>query len=120
MTDGKVLWETGPTLDAEGRTAGVPFGKFWWTFGIKLRPDHVYRVIVVYENPTDELIPGGGMGVVGGVFKPSEEWPAVDPNDPLYAANMEKTIKTAEMRSMGMDMTHGAGQEQEGGHVHNR
>jgi hypothetical protein len=48
------------------------------------------------------------MGVLGGIFKPGDGWPALDPDDPLYVANMSKTQRTANMRAMGTDMGHGA------------
>ena len=115
LTEGVVLWETGPTLDEHGRVVGVPVGKFWWKFGIRLEADHVYRVTVAYDNPTGETLVDGGMGVLGGVFVPSRgaAWPALDPNDPDYIANLENTRLTAERRAMGMpaeggDHGHGA------------
>jgi hypothetical protein len=75
---------------------------------------------VIYDNPTGQLLPGGGMGVLGGIFKPGEKWPTLDPGDPLYVANMEKTQRTAEKRSMGMDMTHGTSGGQSESHEHQR
>jgi hypothetical protein len=73
LTEGKVLWETGPTLDENGRVVGVPVGKFWWKGGIRLKADHVYQ-----------------------------RWPALDPNDPDYITNLENTRLTADRRAMGM------------------
>jgi hypothetical protein len=108
VTEGKVLWETRPELDEEGRVVGVPVGKFWWKGGIGLHPEHTYRLTVFYDNPTGKTLPGGGMGVLGGIFKPGDGWPALDPDDPLYVANMSKTQRTANMRAMGTDMGHGA------------
>ncbi len=107
VTEREVLWETGPELDERGRVSGVPVGEFWWKGGIKLHPDHTYRLTVIYDNPTAEVLPGGGMGVLGGVFKPSAEWPSLDPSDAQYLANMDKTRRAAEVRALGMDMTHG-------------
>jgi hypothetical protein len=111
VTAGEVLWETAPVVGDDGHVAGVPVGEFWWKGGIKLSPDHRYRLTVIYDNPTGETIPGGGMGVLGGAFKPSEPWPEVDRADPAYVTNMETTQRTAEMRAMGMDGSHG-------GHAH--
>ncbi|MGD2216571.1 MAG: hypothetical protein PVJ64_07440 [Gemmatimonadales bacterium] len=108
VTEGKVLWETRPELDEEGHVVKVPIGQFWWKGGIVLRPEHTYRLTVIYDNPTGRTLPGGGMGVLGGVFKPGEDWPRLDPRDPLYVANMDETQRTAAMRATGMDMTHGA------------
>ncbi len=115
VTEGKVLWQTGPELNEAGRVVGVPLGKFWWKGGIALRPDHTYRLTVVYDNPTGGLLKGGGMGVLGGVFKPARgaEWPSLDPKDPDYLANLEETRQTAMQRAMGMGATSG-----EHGHEH--
>lgn len=117
LTQGKVLWETGPELNEEGRVVAVPVGKFWWKGGIELRPDHRYRLTVVYENPTGAKLVGGGMGVLGGVFLPARgvEWPSLDPSDPEYLANLEETRLTAERRAMGMA---GAAREHGAEHVH--
>jgi len=115
VTDGKLLWETPPEVDEQGRTVGVPVGKFWWKGGIKLSPDHSYRLTVVYENPTGDTIPDGGMGVLGGVFKPGDEWPELNPADPVYVMNMENTRATAERRSRGMAGGEGASDH---GHSH--
>lgn len=108
VTEGKVLWETGPELDRNGQVVGVPIGKFWWKGGIGLTPKHTYRLTVVYDNPAGETVPGGGMGVLGGIFKPSGEWPALDPDDPDYLINTKTTHLRAEMRAMGIDTSHGA------------
>jgi hypothetical protein len=41
-------------------------------------------VTVSYINPTADTIKAGGMGVVAGVFLPSDPWPATNPADSLY------------------------------------
>ncbi len=116
LTTGEVLWETRPEVDRNGRVVAVPVGEFWWKGGLRLKPDHTYRLTVVYDNPTGEILPGGGMGVLGGVFLPrrGQEWPSLDPQDPQYVANMEKTRVTAQRRAMGMDMSHGGGEHGHG------
>jgi hypothetical protein len=113
LTAGEVLWEVGPVVDEEGRTVAVPLGKFWWKGGISLDPEHTYRLTAVYDNPTADTLIGGGMGVLGGVFLPKSgrAWPAVDPQDPDYVANMEELRVTAERRALGMDTSHGVGGE---------
>ena len=114
-TTGELMWETGPTLDEEGRVVGVPVGKFWWKGGLHLKADHVYRLTVVYDNPTGSTIVDGGMGVLGGVFLPSkgEAWPELDPYDPAYVTNMENTRLAAVRRNLGMGGGHGHGHGQE-------
>lgn len=113
VSEGEVLWETAPVVDERGRTVAVPVAKFWWKGGIKLYPDHSYRLTAIYDNPTGDTIFDGGMGVLGGVLKPGEDWPKVDPQDPAYLTNMRTTRETAERRAMGM-----AGREGEGDHGH--
>jgi len=99
VTEGKLLWETSPVVDSEGRILSVPIGSFWKRGGIPLRSDHVYRLTVTYENPTGALLPDGGMGTLGGVFipEPGERWPAVDEQHPDFLADLQHT------RGMGAD-----------------
>ena len=65
-------------------------GRLYRKLGVKIEPDHTYRVTVSYDNPTDRVIPDGGMGVVGGLFLPAGdvEWPAADPTDELYRLDL--------------------------------
>ena len=86
VTAETVLWEGFP-ITQDGNLGGVTIGRMYRRFGTKIFPAHTYRVTVHYDNTTGENIPDGGMGVVGGVFMPAmgEQWPAADPNDPLYA-----------------------------------
>ena len=85
VTAETVLWEGFPITE-DSNWDGVTIGRMYRRFGTKIFPDHTYRVTVHYDNTTGENIPDGGMGVVGGVFMPAmgEQWPAADPNDPLY------------------------------------
>ena len=78
LTEGRVLWEKEPKLSDDGGILEVPYDRFVWSKGPALRPDHIYRVTAVYDNPTGETIPDGGMGTVGGAFVPEEPWPVVD------------------------------------------
>ncbi len=117
LTAGAVLWETGPKVDADGRVVAVPVGKFWWRGGLRLTPEHTYRLTVVYDNPTGAVLPGGGMGVLGGVFivTGGAEWPELDRGNLRYVEDMKQTRETAERRALGM-----AGMEvgKEHGHAH--
>ncbi|UCF20921.1 MAG: hypothetical protein JSU87_05835 [Gemmatimonadota bacterium] len=109
VTEGEVLWETGPELDEAGRVVAVPVGKLWWKGGIRLDPGHTYRLTVAYDNPTGETLVDGGMGVLGGIFLPQRgsSWPALDRTNPEYLANMEEMRVTAERRAQGMGGDHG-------------
>jgi hypothetical protein len=68
----------------------------WGLPGLPLRADHVYRLTAVYDNPTGQTIPGGGMGAVGGVIvpHPGTEWPGVDPRAPELRADIDVTTRT--------------------------
>jgi hypothetical protein len=95
VTSGQVLWETRPVTNERGELVSVPVGEFWRRLGVPIRPEHTYRVTVVYENPTGDTIYGGGMGVVGGVFLPKEPeaWPAPDFEDPIYTADLRHALR---------------------------
>ena len=58
--------------------------------GRKLEGGKRYRVVAVYDNPTGEMIPLGGMGELGIGFTPddAEEWPSLDPTDPDIAGDL--------------------------------
>ena len=118
LTEEKVLWEVGPETDETGRVVAVPVGKFWWKGGLNLRPDHLYRLTVAYDNPTGKTLAGGGMGVLGGVFLAERgwNWPDVDLDDPLYSMDLERTHLMATRRSTAMAM--GGSDESADAHTH--
>lgn len=95
VTEGEVLWETAPSVDEEGRVTGVPASKLWWRGGVKVEPDHTYRIEVVYRNPLDRPAPDRGMGAIGGILLASgaAEWPALDRTDHAYAADLRNTLE---------------------------
>lgn len=85
LTDGDLLWEGQPVLNEEGDLQTVTVGRLYWELGEPLDPSHEYRATVVYNNPTADTIPGGGMGVVAGAFYPeADSWPAPDTSLALY------------------------------------
>jgi hypothetical protein len=87
VTAGRVIWEGRPIEGPKGDLAGVSIGRLYRTMGVKIFPDHTYRVTVTYDNPTGQTLRDGGMGVVGGVFIPADDapWPGADASDRLYA-----------------------------------
>ncbi len=109
VTAGKVLWEVVPRLDENGEVIGMPTRRWFWPFGPRLRPDHVYRLTAVYENPTGEVIPEGAMGALGGVIIVGRggRWPEADQDHPEYVRDVEVTYESAPS-----DHDHGA----HGGH----
>jgi len=90
VTTGKLVWEGKPTLNDEGKLDRAPVGRLYRTFGVKVYPDHIYRATVTYSNPTADTLMAGGMGVVAGVFLPSDTdaWPPADTSDSLYVSDL--------------------------------
>jgi hypothetical protein len=107
VTSGREIWRVAPRTDAEARIVDVPRKNYVWTRGPRLRPDHVYRVTAVYDNPTGETIVAGGMGTIGGVIIPDSPWIEVDTEDPLYLFDMQREL----------EHSHGDGHE---GHRHHQ
>jgi hypothetical protein len=101
MTTGTVVWNAAPELDENGSVIGVPSENLWWHLGTKIYPDHVYRIYVEYDNPTDAALPDGGMGAIGGVLWIGKdvEWPAVDRENPLYLTDVVNTLESPDVLS---------------------
>jgi len=98
VTEGKVIWEAETEYSDQGRLKGVSESQLWMTGGIKVSPDHVYRIYVEYENPTPHPTPDGGMGEIGGVIWASKDvvWPEFRRDDPIYVADLINTIEAPE------------------------
>lgn len=86
VTTGKTIYDAPPLRDSAGNVAGMPVGRLYKRFGVRIEPTHRYRLTAFYENPMADTIYQGGMGVVGGIFRPdgSYRWPAADTRDSLY------------------------------------
>lgn len=95
VTEDEVVWEATPTVNEEGRVTGVPTSKLWWRGGVKVEPDHTYRIEVVYRNPLDRPAPDRGMGAIGGILLASgdAEWPPLDRRERAYAADLRNTLE---------------------------
>lgn len=93
-TAGKVMWELKPRSDSAGEVRDMPVSMFLWSLGKQIRPDHVYRLTAVYDNPEGRTIPDGGMGVIGGVVVLSRgtRWPAVDRLHPEYVVDVQSIL----------------------------
>jgi hypothetical protein len=93
-TDRKVIWEIRPKSDIAGDVREMPISLFLWTLGKPIRPDHVYRLTAVYDNPEGRTIPAGGMGVLGGVvlLPRGGRWPAVDRSHREYVADVQAIL----------------------------
>jgi hypothetical protein len=88
VTTGEVIYRATPLADSGGHIESIPIAMLygWTRLGVRIVPEHRYRIAVSYDNPTDAPIPDGGMGVVGGLFVPDRgvAWPAAEPSDSLY------------------------------------
>ena len=102
VTAHALLWEGRPVRRADGQVASMPTHTFLRP--VALRPDHVYRLTAVYENPTGRAIPGGGMGAAGGAVIPADpaRWPAVDPRDREFQLDLRANSTDPAARAGGM------------------
>jgi len=109
-TTGKILWHGEPAAAPPGEPRAVPITKLYSIGGLGLRitPSHRYRVHVTYENPTGSIIPGGGMGVVGGLFIPDRNasWPRANPSDSLYQHDLRHFMGPVGKPAVSMPMSH--------------
>jgi hypothetical protein len=88
LTTRKVIWDARPIRDSLGIVVGMPVGRLYKRFGVRVEPSHRYRLTAYYENPTQDTLYQGGMGVVGGLFRPGADWPAADTLDQLYQRDL--------------------------------
>lgn len=75
----------------DGRLISVSSTRFLLTRGgLHLAADHPYRVVAVYNNPTEATIPDGAMAFLVGPFIPDDaaRWPAIDPANALFQADL--------------------------------
>jgi len=93
-TTGETLWEVRPKRDSVGEVLEMPVKLFVWSLGKPMRPDHVYRLTAVYDNPERRTVRDGGMGVLGGIVVVSRRgrWPEVDPRHPDYVGDVEQIL----------------------------
>ncbi len=99
-TTQQLLWHGEPASPASGEPAAIPVSKLWslTSIGVRIRPEHRYRVRVIYENPTGQMLTAGGMGVIGGLFIPDRRavWPATNPNDVLYQEDLRHFMRVGQ------------------------
>lgn len=87
VVDGRVLVRLQAERDSAGRLLSVDTTRFLLKRrGLRLRPNHPYRVVGVYDNPTGDVIRDGAMAFLAGPFIPDDvtQWPAIDPTNSDY------------------------------------
>ncbi len=105
---GKVIAKVEAERDKDGKVSGVSRrlpgvgGR-----GLKLKADHRYRVVGVYDNPTGELLRNGAMAHITGIFAPDDpaKWPQIDEADPQY----QRDLASLEVMGMGGGSEHDHG-----------
>lgn len=88
---GKVLTRVESKLRPDGRIRGMERHLFGVAGeGLRLRANHRYRVVAVYDNPTGETLVKGAMGSLVGIFAPRNmaAWPAIDTADTTYQRDL--------------------------------
>jgi hypothetical protein len=88
---GRRIFELKAKTDSAGQLLSMPREVYGVSGrGRKLEGGLRYRVVAVYDSPTGEMIPLGGMGELGVGFTPDnpDEWPPLDPADPDIAGDL--------------------------------
>ena len=113
---GKIITSVVATRDAEGRISKISRKLYGVSGeGLKLKPNHTYRVVGEYDNPTGETKVKGAMAHMVGLFVPDDmsKWPAIDPSDSTY----QRDLASLQVRGEGHgDMQPDHGQMQHGDH----
>ena len=112
---GKVITVVEATRDSAGKVSKVSQRLFGVSGeGLKLKANHRYRVVGVYDNPTGQTLIRGAMAHMAGLFVPDKlsEWPHIDTENTEYlrdmmALQMRGTAPAAEEH--GGHGGHGAG-----------
>ena len=92
VTRGRLLWEKKAVRSPDGTVLEIPQQKYVWSSGPALRSDRTYRVTAVYDNPTGDTIPNGGMGTIGGAIVVDDPWPEVDRLAAEYIWYMKREV----------------------------
>ncbi len=89
---GKVLTRVRARARPDGRVRGMERHLFGVAGeGLRLHANHRYRLVAVYENPTNETLIKGAMGSLVGIFAPRDlaEWPRIEPEDSLFRSDLK-------------------------------
>ncbi len=91
VKSGKELTRVTAERDSAGKVLGVSRKLFGVSGdGLKLKANHRYRVVGVYDNPTGALRRLAAMAHMVGLFVPDDmsKWPAVDKADPTMRRDL--------------------------------
>ena len=91
VESGKELTRVTAKRDSSGKVLGISRKLFGVTGdGLKLKANHRYKVVGVYDNPTGQLRPNGAMAHMVGLFVPDDmsQWPVVDKADPTMRRDL--------------------------------
>lgn len=105
---GKVIARVSAERDKRGKVSGVSRSLPGVRGGgLKLKADHRYRVVGVYDNPTGEILRNGAMAHMTGIFAPDDpsNWPQIDEADPLY----QRDLASLEVMGLGAGAGHDHG-----------
>jgi hypothetical protein len=115
---GKELARITSTRDAQGKVSKVSRklpgvrGQ-----GIRMKANHPYRVVAVYDNPTGEVLKNGAMASIVGLFAPEDlrKWPKIELENPTFQVDLAslEILGTGSEDHQHMDM------EGEAPHEHN-
>ncbi len=111
---GKVITTVEAERDSTGKVEKVSRRLFGVSGdGLKLKANHRYRVVGVYDNPTGETLVKGAMAHMAGLFVPDDlsKWPGIDPSDPDYQRDL------ASLQVRGHEVPAGGGHDGHGGHA---
>ena len=88
---GKVLTQVQAERDSAGKLVKMSRKLFGVSGkGLRLKPNHRYRVVGEYDNPTGQLRVQGAMASMVGLFVPDDmkRWPQVNPRDVTYQRDL--------------------------------
>lgn len=95
VATGRVITRLKSEKDPDGHVTGVEqkiYRRFFKLFDarIPLKAGVRYRVVGVYDNPTGQVIPDGGMAHIVGIFAPKDPsaWPRLDRDSQAYRVDV--------------------------------
>ncbi|HET8633448.1 MAG TPA: hypothetical protein VFL88_04820 [Gemmatimonadales bacterium] len=114
---GKVITRVKAELDDSGHIEGV--GRKLFAVrgaGMRLKPNHRYRVVGVYDNPTGKTIVNGGMAHMVGLFVPDDlaAWPTIDPANADYQRDLASLNERGGAGELHESMGHDGGRMEHG------